>query len=265
MKTAFALSAQTTQFSAIAQGDLDNQFALLAELGYQGVELAIRNPEQLDRPQLAKRLERYGLELVAIGTGQAFVDEGLSLSSTEPDIRRQAMQRLQHHIDLAADFHSRVIIGLIRGDGKTQFSETLFRQSLAEVCSYAQTQNIRLLLEPINRYETRCLNTASAALDLINQPGYENIDLLLDTFHMNIEEPSLEQALITAGTRLGHLHVADNDRYYPGHGHIPFNALVPILKQLNYSGYVSGEMLPLPDFDTACRRTAAALQNFTKD
>ena len=112
-----------------------------------------------------------------------------------------------------------------------------------------------MAIEPINRYETGLINTVASGLRLVDTIGLDNVGLLLDTFHMNIEEPSMIESMVAAGERLFHFHVADSNRWYPGAGHIDFNAIFSTLNSVGYQGFVSAEILPLPDPDTAAMKT----------
>jgi len=91
-------------------------------------------------------------------------------------------------------------------------------------------------------------------LALIEAVGADNFGLLLDTFHMNIEEPSIEESIRQAGNRIFHFHVADSNRWYPGAGHLDFRSILSTLKDIGYQGFVSGEFLPKPDAETAARK-----------
>ena len=84
--------------------------------------------------------------------------------------------------------------------------------------------------------------------------------LLLDTFHMNIEEPSIYSSIVQAGKRIVHVHVADSNRWYPGAGHVDFAGIIAILQTLNYEGYLSAEILPLPDPDTCAAQAIAHMR-----
>ncbi len=110
---------------------------------------------------------------------------------------------------------------------------------------------MHLALEPLNRYETSLINTIDEALDVIERVGEDNLGLLPDTFHMNIEEPSVEDSLRRAAGRTIHFHVADSNRWHPGAGHLDFARILRLLKDLGYDRYLSGEFLPLPDARTA--------------
>lgn len=128
-------------------------------------------------------------------------------------------------------------------------------EALRECAS--ENEEVNLALEPINRYESDLINTVGAGLNLLEKIQMENIGLLLDTFHMNIEEPSITESLASAKGRLFHVHIADSNRWFPGAGHIDFKAIVDVLDQINYHGFLSAEILPLPDPDTAATSTLA--------
>jgi len=142
MRVSFAISLQKTRFNAVAfQESLIPVLQELKELGYDGVELAVRNPQEIDRKGLVELVAQFGLQVPAIGTGQAFVEEGLSLSSLNSEIRRRAKERLKDHILFASLFQSLVIIGLIRGvlpEDRKAKNEALsyFRESLKECASF---------------------------------------------------------------------------------------------------------------------------------
>ena len=119
----------------------------------------------------------------------------------------------------------------------------------------AQAQAIRLAIEPINRYETDWVNDVAGALMLIDEIGMDNVGVIFDTFHANIEEASIKGSLRACGARLFHVHVADSNRWYPGAGHTDFASILATLRELNYAGWVSAEILPKPDLLRAAVET----------
>ncbi len=125
--------------------------------------------------------------------------------------------------------------------------------ALQQCSAAAEAAGVRLALEPINRYETTLINTWPQGLDLIERVGSPAFGLLLDTFHMNIEEPSIEGSLRACGDRIFHFHVADSNRWPPGSGHLDFARILGVLQDIGYQGYVSGEFMPQPDGDTAAQ------------
>lgn len=268
MKLAIVLSTQQARFNAVAfKGDLEANVAKIAGWGYDGVELAIRDPALVDVSEIDGVVKKYGLAVPAIGTGQAWGEEGLSFPDPNPAIRRAAIERVKSHIPLAAHFGAVIIIGLLRGivrEGVTQDQAmTWVVEALRECCAEAAPHGVRLALEPINRYETTLINNVQEGLTLIERVGAENFGLLLDTFHMNIEDASIEESIRAAGDRIFHFHVADSNRWYPGAGHIDFRSVLETLFATGYEGYISGEFMPLPDADTAAREAIAYLRSLS--
>ena len=90
--------------------------------------------------------------------------------------------------------------------------------------------------------------------------GEYNVKVHLDTYHMNIEEPVIEDSIRACGNRVFHFHVADSNRWYPGAGHLDFKSILDTLFATGYRGFVSGEFMPLPDADTSAQRTIAYLR-----
>ena len=267
MKLSIVLSTHAAQFQAVAfKGDFEANIAKIAGWGYDGVELAIRDPKLVDVDELDRVISAYELEVPAIGTGQAWGEEGLSFTSDDPAVRKAAIKRIKSHIPLAKHFDAVIILGLIRGitpEGQThEQSKRYLVHALQECASEAASHNVKYALEPLNRYETDLIHTVADGLDLIKQVGAENFGLLLDTFHMNIEEPVEEESIRTCGDRIFHFHVADSNRWYPGAGHLDFKSILSVLVSTGYQGYISGEFMPKPDGDTSANRSIVYLRQF---
>ena len=118
-------------------------------------------------------------------------------------------------------------------------------EAIRTCAAAAAGTGVRFALEPINRYETDLIHTVAEGLELVERVGADNFGLLLDTFHMNIEEPVIEDSIRTCGDRIFHFHVADSNRWYPGAGHLDFRSILETLADTGYDGYVSGEFMPL--------------------
>ena len=265
MKLSIVVSTQQAQFQAATfKGDLETNLARVASFGYDGVELAIRDPNLVDLEYLEALVSRLNLRVPAIGTGQAWGEEGLSFTDPDPAVRRAAIERIKSHVPVAARFGAAIIIGLIRGIVKpgvesAQAMDWLV-EALRECSEAARRQSIRLALEPINRYETTLINNTVQGLELIERVGADNFGLLLDTFHMNIEEPVIEESIRACGAHIFHFHVADSNRWYPGAGHLDFKSILGELQGAGYQGWVSGEFIPRPDAETAAQRGIAFLK-----
>jgi sugar phosphate isomerase/epimerase len=265
MKLSIVLSTQLAQFHAATfKGDLEANLRRIASLEYDGVELAIRDPKLVDYDELEDLTHKNGLSVPAIGTGQAWGEEGLSFTDPDLQVRRHAIERIISHFPGAARFGAIIIIGLIRGIVKPGLEQAQAMEWLVDAlreCSNAASQHgIRLALEPINRYETTLINNAAEGLELIERVGAENFGLLLDTFHMNIEESHIDASILACGDDIFHFHVADSNRWYPGAGHLDFKSILSTLSVSGYTGWVSGEFLPKPDANTAARESIALLR-----
>ncbi len=270
LRLAIVVSVQPARFEAATfKGDLDTNLARVASMGYDGAELAIRDPREVDVDLLERLVAKHGLAVPAIGTGQAWGEEGLSFTDPDPEVRRAAIERVKSHIPLAGHFGAVIIIGLLRGIVKPgvghEQAMTWLVEALQECAAAAAPAGVRLALEPINRYETTLINNVEEGLALIEAVGAKNFGLLLDTFHMNIEEPSIEESIRKAGDRIFHFHVADSNRWYPGAGHLDFRSILGVLLETGYDGFISGEFLPRPDVETAAQEAVRFLRALEAD
>jgi len=138
----------------------------------------------------------------------------------------------------------------------------LFIEAFREAADYAADYRVRVTLEPCNRYELDFVHNAQDALQVISEVGRKNFGVMLDLFHMNIEDTSIEASLRQACPVLWHIHIADSNRRAPGQGHLDFGSVLRTLIEIGYQGYLSGEMLPLPDPDTAAQQTVEFMRQW---
>ncbi|MEN6418154.1 MAG: sugar phosphate isomerase/epimerase family protein [Clostridiaceae bacterium] len=237
-------------------GNLIKGIEAAGEFGYDCVELHVRAPEELELQKLEQALDRTGLCVSALGTGRAYVDDGLSLIDSQT--RELALQRLKGFLDAASVLGAKVIVGCLRGNipSPEQKKECLDRlaEAMARADLYALERGVTLLLEPINRYENNYLCSVGDAADFIRSAGLTSTGILADTFHMNIEERDPVSALFDNADLIQYIHAADSNRLYPGGGHTDFPALFAALKQSGYKGEISAECLPLPSDELAATR-----------
>jgi sugar phosphate isomerase/epimerase len=167
-------------------------------------------------------------------------------------------------VSVARRLGALLIVGLIHGPIPPETDRALAEERLLEglgtVARAAGTAGVRLVIEPINRYETNWLNTVEEVLDLIGRLGEDNVGVLPDTFHMNIEEADVPAALRRGGARVWHVHAADSNRRAPGWGHLDFGPVVRALGEMGYGGFLSAEILPQPGVLDAAWQTIAALR-----
>jgi len=278
MKYGIVISVSKTKFGPVVfKENLRENIIKAAGMGYDGVELAIRKPETLKIAEVDKLIRKYSIKVIAIGTGQIYGEEGLSFSDRDKDIRRDAVERTKKIIDIADHFGASIIIGLVRGnisDTKNYASELKIAEEniaycLEELLSYSKGKPVNFLLEPINRYEVNIFNCLKDIADFLSKYDSrldpDRIGILADTFHMNIEEPVIEKSLKEYAGFIKHIHFADSNRWPPGYGHIDFKNIIKTLKAIDYKGYVSFEMLPKPDPDTAAREGLGYIKGLSVD
>jgi sugar phosphate isomerase/epimerase len=255
-KSSIALSAARTGFGPLLwAGDLDRGIRLAAELGFDAVEVSVRDPAEVDVARLEGLLTALRLELSAVATGQSYYTDGLSLCHAEQAMRLLAVGRFKAAADLAASLGGRVILGGIRGPLRCTRAEAL--ETFRTCVAHAAARDVTVLIEPINRYETDFLNNVDDVISLMEQLDASNVKILPDTFHMNIEEPIVADSLRRAGTRIGYVHLADSNRCAPGRGHIDFAEVRSVLDACGFVGHIGFEILPVPDDLTAAREARA--------
>jgi len=237
-----------------------------AKLGFHGVELALREKEDVDIYEMRKLLQANGLEVSSISTGQVFADLNLYLTDSDCSRRRKAEDKLKGIIELASEFGRIVNLGRVRGfidDHQTQEeAEALFIDSLTNLNSFASKLGVQLVVEPVNRYETNFINSVEQCAELLNKYSLTNVGIMPDTFHMNIEDALIGKTLEKYSSLIKYVHVADSNRHSPGSGHLDFDDVFNSLMNVQYNGWVSVEVLPVPDPDTAAQRSAAFLLPF---
>jgi sugar phosphate isomerase/epimerase len=249
---------------ALLTGPFEEKVAKAAQLGYDGIELMVRDPAGLDWAAIKNTLAAAGLQVPQVVTGELFGADGLCLVTADEALRRRAEERTRAVIDLAAYLGAMVNIGRLRGQlkllGSVPDAWAMAMERLRGVVAYAAGLGVKITMEPLNRYETDFIFNAADGVRLIEDLACDNLGLMLDLFHMNIEDASIEEGLRLAGDRVWHVHIADSNRCYPGSGHIDFDSIFAALKDIGYQDYVSAELLPLPDPDTAARKTIGFLQ-----
>lgn len=265
-----SLSPRRSSFSPLLYaGQLWQGIRAASEIGLDHIEISLRNADDIDVDELRRALLQNSLNLVAIATGQGCLHDGLCLTSTDPEKWQAAVRRLKTLIDIAGRLEAGIIIGGVRGSldacDERQRLEQKARamEALIDCARYAARCSVPVYLEPINRYETNFINTAADGLAILDAIGEPNVKLLLDTFHMNIEEYDLYAAIRKAGYRLGYIHFADSNRQVPGWGHIDFLSVLRTLKDMGYRGPITAEILPLPNDEVAIQGMAQFLNSLS--
>jgi sugar phosphate isomerase/epimerase len=255
---------------ALLSGSFPERLEKAVQLGYAGVELMALRPADLDGADIAAQVSYCGLTIAAIASGAIAILDKLTLLARDRETGAAAEQRLHQLIDLAAAARAPLVtIGGFRGrlanaawtdaQGARAHLVTILRRAAER----AAAAGVRLALEPLNRYESDIINNAEEGLALLEEVEHKNLGLLLDTFHMNIEEAQYDASIrrVAGAGRLFHIHLGDSNRLAPGQGHLDFPTILTSLCAVGYHGYLSAELLALPSGDAAAANTAQHMRS----
>ena len=254
MRSAVSVCSGRRPIPPIIYDDLERGIARAAALGFEGIELH-GDLTRLDRHALLRQLDDFGLKLSAIMTG-ATAGSGATLASEDEKLRGRAFAAVSDANDLATESGAVVSIGLIIGKFPTDPQQVVAtrRHALDQISTLARKasgQGVRLAVEPMNRYLGSLIHNVDDAITLVKEIGERNVGIMLDTFHMNIEEPSIDEAIRRAGEHVFYVQLSDSNRRAPGLGHTDFEPIVEALISIGYDGWISAEVLPEPDAETA--------------
>jgi D-psicose/D-tagatose/L-ribulose 3-epimerase len=221
-------------------------FPKIAGMGYDVVEIALEDPSLVDCKMVKKALKEYNLKAGICG---AF---GPSRDLTNEDVSVHA--NCFSYIEACLDFCAELETGFFGGPmysavGKARMVPpeqrkkewALAVKNLRKVSEMAEARGLKIALEPLNRFESDLVNTADDAVRLINDINHPAAQIMLDGFHMNIEEKDIENAIITCGDNLVHIQVSENYRGTPGTGQTNWGAYKRGLEAINYKGTVTIE------------------------
>ncbi len=213
----------------------------IAQLGFDWIEFQLETPDGYDYALGGELARAHGLQ-VSIA---AAITAERDLLHPDPAIRANGVAFVEHCLAAARLLGaSRVIGPLYAAVGRTWQATPAERErdlellvgQLRPLAERAADQGVVLCLEPLNRFETSFLNLATQAIEVVDRVDHPGCQLMLDTFHMNIEERSLGEAIRAAGPRLHHFHACENDRGAPGSGHLNWPEIAAALRAIHYDG-----------------------------
>jgi D-psicose/D-tagatose/L-ribulose 3-epimerase len=230
-------------FSPFTLDELTLTATRMAAAGFDIIELPLETENAFDYHQAATIARDHGLEV----STTAAMGPDRDLIHPDEAIRKNGIAYIRHCIEAAQALGATNLVGPIYSAvGRTwQATPTerardvdLLVSQLSHLSVYAADHGVVLCIEPLNRFETSFINLTAQAIEVVDRVGSPACKLLLDTFHMNIEEASLGEAIRAAGSRLGHFHACENDRGVPGSGHVPWHDVAAALKDIHYGGPV---------------------------
>jgi D-psicose/D-tagatose/L-ribulose 3-epimerase len=215
----------------------------MAQMGSEWFEVPLEDTSLIDYARAGAVIRENGLSVsvcLAMGPDR-------DLIHPDKSIRDNGMAYLKHCIEAVQTLGGTNVVGPIYSavgrvwqmtDDERAKDTDLLVQQLGELAAYAGDHGVVLCLEPLNRFETSFINLAAQAIEVVDRVDHPSCRIMLDTFHMNIEEQSLGAAIRAAGERLAHVHACENDRGAPGSGHVPWNDVAAALKDISYDGPV---------------------------
>ena len=247
---------------------LANACESASTLGFDAIEIFPPSADSLDREELRALLAKHNLTVAAIGTGAGWVVKKLTLTHADPIIRETARAFIKAIIEVAAEFGAPAILGSMQGrwEGEVTRERALgfLGEALEDLGEHAARLGVPFLYEPLNRFETNLFNRLGDTAAWLRPLRTQNVRILADLFHMNIEEADLAAAITDAGDLIGHVHFADSNRRAVGLGHTDIASAYAALDKIGYDGFLSAEILPLPDTQTAAWQTMQSFQKLTR-
>ncbi|MFH1081442.1 MAG: sugar phosphate isomerase/epimerase family protein [Pseudomonadota bacterium] len=247
------------------QGDVEEAFRSLRDLGYDGAELMIRDPDCIETGLFERLSREYGLEIPALCTGEVFGQDRLSFMDSDPEVRAKALQRTTKIIDFASIFGAQMNIGRLRG----QFNRRIPRErslswmydAFETISDYAATRGVTITIEPIPRVEWNNIFTIHDGIEVVERIKRKNVRLMVDIYAMNIEEKSILASLEVARPYLAHVHISDSNRLPPGGGNLDFACIAKAIRTIDYRGYISAELIQHPNREKAMAQTIEVLKS----
>ncbi len=239
------------------QGPLEKSFSDLAMLGYTGVELMTLNPSELKWDFVKSEAEKNNLKVALVCTGELFGQLGLSYSNPKEEIRAEAIRRSKEIIDFAHVLDANINIGRVRGqycnDISREQTESYAIDAFKELSEYSGKKNVKIALETVTIMQTNFVNTCEEAVRIINAVDNEYFRLMLDIFHLNLEEKNVIEAIKTYSPYNIHVHLADNNRRYPGHCGLDFEKIITTFKECGYDANFCTEIFQIPNQEEAAK------------
>lgn len=223
--------------------EFEGDLACIKQAGYEAVELQIADPTQFDEPRVRVALREAELPMCAFQTGTTYGMRGNCLSTTDEVVRRRTIDLLKSFVQLAARWDSVIVFGSLQGRLRDEPDRTVgsarIVHAIGEAGQCATRRQVVLAFEPVNHGEVGFHNTIGEVADLVRRLNLSGVRLMIDTFHMNIEERDMLDPLAGIADILAHVHLSETNRDVLGTGHWDTRAFLAELDRLGYAGYCS--------------------------
>lgn len=251
------------------ENGLRTAFAGTAQAGFDLIELPLFDPENWNVALTKQLASEYGLAV----TASLGVTDDVNISSEDADVVERGERHLSSVLDVLHELGSSHLVGVIYGPMKKHMrpaSELEVRNgqdALGRLADRASGFGIRMGLEVVNRYETNILNTGKQAVSYVDEIGRDNLGVHLDTYHMNIEESSMFEPVLSthAAGRLEYVHIGESHRGYLGTGSVDFDSFFKALGHISYDGPIVFESFSSAVVDPQLTSTLGIWRNLWQD
>lgn len=237
------------------QGPIAKSFENLAKIGYDGVELMTLDPDKLDWEEIKTEAEKNNISVVLVCTGEVFGQLGISFVHPDQSVRRQAIDRVKRLIDFAGYLGANLNIGRVRGqyhdDVPKETTWSWAIEAFREISDHAKPVGVDIALETVTIMQTNFINTLEDAQKMVDEVNKDNFKFMMDIFHLNLEEKDIFEAIDKYSKSNIHVHLADNNRRYPGHCGLDFEKILQAFKKNGYDGAFCTEIYQIPSMDGA--------------
>ena len=249
------------------KNDIDFAISKSSKLGFDIIEIPLLNPYEFDADYTKKILELHKIKPVtSLG-----LSEETDISSNDQKIRNNGKKLLTKALEMTlkigAEYMGGVLYSALKKYDSPPTKDALNHsiEIIRDLCNQAMNDGIKIGLEPVNRYESNLINTASQAIEFIKLSECENLFVHLDSYHMNIEESSHSESIFQCGNKLGYFHIGENHRGYLGSGQINFEEIFSTMKKIKYDGPITFESFSSSVVEPKLSNTLGIWRNLWSD
>ena len=223
--------------------EFDGDLVCMKQAGYDAVELQIADPALFDENRVRRSLQCVGYAMCAFQTGSTYYSRGNCLCTADEMVRHRTVELLKSFVDLASRWNAVIVFGSLQGrlsdESNRQAGEARIREAIREVGEYAVKKRAMIAFEPVNHGEVGFHNTIAEAAGLVRSLSLPSVRLMIDTFHINIEERDVLTPLTDIQDILAHVHLSETNRDILGTGHWPTAGFFARLAKIGFVGHCS--------------------------
>lgn len=237
------------------QGELENSLSFLKDCGYDGVEFMTRSPENLDWDHVLKISQAKDMPVVLVCTGEIFAQLGVSFCDPTEEGRKLAIVKTKQMIDYASHLGAIINVGRLKGEYVPgvphEDTQRWAVEAFRELGEYGVKKNVDIAIETVAKFQTNFVNNLEQAKAIVDAVQCPAVRVMMDVFHMQQEEPDYLKAIELYKDINIHVHLADNNRHFPGDGDLPFDKIIEAFAKTGYDGAFTTEITQVPSQEEA--------------